>query len=198
MSRWGRDRRPVRRRRGEHQHRKPEHRAGRREHRAGRLERQRRKSEHRAGQREHRESERRRWPGDLDGSHDRHGLHWQSRFAGVVFDRSAVECAAGRSMAPLRGSANHGRRRGRGIRADGKYYPLTFDTTHQIVRRTGIDYEGSWVYLPAGGNAPFSSPTRAPNSARRGVHGRAQVHGQSAPDADQFSPVPSKYVPLMP
>ena len=82
--------------------------------------------------------------------------------------------------------------------ADGKFYPLTSDSTQQVVRRTGVDFEGSWVYSPPGSEDPVSH-----GASEQGFMMLNQVI-TSPPrftnDPRQmrilFSPVLSKYVPL--
>ncbi|MES1179055.1 MAG: hypothetical protein ABUL62_32370 [Myxococcales bacterium] len=83
---------------------------------------------------------------------------------------------------------------------DGKFYPLTSDETQQIVRRTGVNYEGSWVYSPPGSEDPISH--------RPSTDGFMELNGviTSVPDFTNdprqlwilFSPVQSRYVPLLP
>ena len=84
--------------------------------------------------------------------------------------------------------------------ADGKYYPLTFNEAHQIVRRVGIDFEHSWVYLPPGSVDPV---TQRPLTAQGMMLGEVLTSApQITNDPRQmrilFAPVWSKYVPLVP
>lgn len=83
---------------------------------------------------------------------------------------------------------------------DGKIYPLTTDETQQVVRRTGVDYEKTWVYSPPGSENPIS---HAPSddgfmmldevltSVPQFTTGPRQLR-------ISFSPVLGKYVPLLP
>jgi len=92
--------------------------------------------------------------------------------------------------------------------ADGKYYPLTFNAAHQIVRRTGIDFEGGWTYLPVGTVLPFNpAPSQTawlllggyPPSSSNGVYtGPPQITTNPTQLRITFSPALSKYVPLAP
>jgi hypothetical protein len=43
--------------------------------------------------------------------------------------------------------------------ADGHFYPLTNGPNGSIVRRTGVDFEGSWQYVPPGAADPFTQMT---------------------------------------
>jgi len=84
--------------------------------------------------------------------------------------------------------------------ADGKYYPLTADDSLQVVRRTGVDYEGYWIYSPPGSEDPISH--------QPSVNGFLELNGvfTSPPRFTNeprqlrilFSPVMGKYVPLLP
>jgi hypothetical protein len=84
--------------------------------------------------------------------------------------------------------------------ADGNYYPLTFDSTHHVVRRTGIDYAGSWVYFAPGSVDPISN--QPSDQASMELSGVFTSPPQFTVDPQQmritFSPVLSKYVPLTP
>jgi hypothetical protein len=45
---------------------------------------------------------------------------------------------------------------------DGRWYALTWDDSHRVVRRSGIDYGGTWSYGPPGSTAPhFNTPFEA-------------------------------------
>ncbi len=83
---------------------------------------------------------------------------------------------------------------------DGNYYPLTFDSTHHVVRRTGIDYAGSWVYYPPGSVTPLD--TAPSEQAIMELSGVFTSPPQFTVDPQQmritFSPFLSKYVPLTP
>jgi hypothetical protein len=41
--------------------------------------------------------------------------------------------------------------------ADGRYWALTWNASHQVVRQVGIDYGGTWVYYPPGSTDPISN-----------------------------------------
>ena len=83
--------------------------------------------------------------------------------------------------------------------ADGKFYPLTTDDAQQVVRRTGVDYEGSWVYSPPGSVSPISHQPSV--EAFIELNSVITSAPQFTNDPRQlrilFSPVPSKYVPLV-
>ena len=86
--------------------------------------------------------------------------------------------------------------------ADGKYYTLTFDASHQVVRQVGIDYGGDWVYYPVGSKIP-ASPSQGPLSIAEinlsGEYTNAPIFTTSPVQMRVlFSPVQSIYVPLDP
>lgn len=84
--------------------------------------------------------------------------------------------------------------------ADGYYYPLTRDAGGAVVRRTGIDYAGTWRFFPVGDIDPFFG----------GVLTRpVMLLGDTLTDAPKFtddphqlritfSPVLGVYLPLEP
>lgn len=83
---------------------------------------------------------------------------------------------------------------------DGKIYPLTTDDTLQVVRRTGVDYEKTWVYIPPGEEDPISH-----QPSTRGIIKLDEVYTDAPKftlDPRQmrilFSPALSRYIPLLP
>ena len=83
--------------------------------------------------------------------------------------------------------------------ADGKYYPLTSNEAQEVVRRTGVDYEGTWEYTPAGAEDPISH--QPATRALIQLSGVTTDAPQFTNDPRQlrifFSPVPGKYLPLV-
>ena len=84
--------------------------------------------------------------------------------------------------------------------ADGHYYPLTLSATGELIRRTGVDYEGSWKYFPVGATDPFFGETLThPDMLLSGVLTDApQFTDEPRQLRILFSPVPGKYLPIDP
>jgi len=83
---------------------------------------------------------------------------------------------------------------------DGKVYPLTTDEAQQVVRRTGVDYEKTWAYSAPGSEDPIS---HAPSANGFMVLDEVITSPPKFTIAPRqmrilFSPVLSKYVPLLP
>jgi len=83
---------------------------------------------------------------------------------------------------------------------DGKVYPLTTDEAQQVVRRTGVDYEKTWAYFPPGSEDLISHTPSVDGfmvldevitSVPEFTTGPRQLR-------IWFSPIRSKYVPLLP
>ena len=84
--------------------------------------------------------------------------------------------------------------------ANGKFYPLTTDEAQRVVRRTGVDYERTWIYSPPGSEDPIShEPSKQGFMQLNGVYTSVP---QFTNDPRQLrillSPVLGKYVPLLP
>lgn len=86
--------------------------------------------------------------------------------------------------------------------ADGKFYALTFDASHEVVRQVGIDYGGDWVYYPSGSMIPDFPNQGALKAAEIYLGGAYTNAPQFTTDPVQmrvvFSPVEGIYVPLDP
>jgi hypothetical protein len=84
--------------------------------------------------------------------------------------------------------------------ADGHYYPLTFDASHEVVRQVGIDYGGTWTYYPVGSTLPHTSqPSTRPTISLDGGYTDAPKFTNDPRQMRMlFSPVPGIYVPLEP
>jgi hypothetical protein len=91
--------------------------------------------------------------------------------------------------------------------ADGNYYPLTFDAAHHVVRRLGVDYQGTWAYYPPGSVDALGQEAGADGSFAFGSALYPDQAVTTSPplflsDPQQmrvtYSPVLSKYVPLTP
>jgi hypothetical protein len=81
---------------------------------------------------------------------------------------------------------------------EGRWYALTRNPRGEVVRRPGIDYSGSWAYLPRGSMDPIShQPSARAFFDLDGVITDAPSF-TNAPRQMRilFSPVPSRYVPL--
>ena len=83
--------------------------------------------------------------------------------------------------------------------ADGHWYPLTHDGTGAVVRRTGVDYEGTWQYFPVGSLGATSTPLTSSQFLFNGVYDSAP-NFTDAPRQMRvnLNPWPSIYVPLVP
>jgi hypothetical protein len=83
---------------------------------------------------------------------------------------------------------------------DGRIYPLTTDDTQQVVRRTGVDYEKTWAYSAPGSEDPIShEPSRDGFMVLDGVITSVPQFTIGPRQLRiLFSPVASKYVPLLP
>ncbi len=84
--------------------------------------------------------------------------------------------------------------------ADGHYYPLTNGPDGSVVRRTGVDYEGTWKYFPVGSTDPFfgGTTTRAEMLLSGVLTDAPQFTNDPRQLRITFSPVLSKYLPLDP
>jgi hypothetical protein len=84
--------------------------------------------------------------------------------------------------------------------ADGHYYPLTRDGNGQVVRRTGIDYGGTWQFFAVGEKDPFFGNTLTRPTML--LNGTLTDAPKFTNDPEQmritFTPVLSRYVPLAP
>jgi hypothetical protein len=84
--------------------------------------------------------------------------------------------------------------------ADGRWHALTRDGSGAVVRRTGIDYGGTWVYYPPGWTNPIS---RMPSDqAGFQIGGTYTSPPEFTNNPRQlrilFSPVLGRYLPLDP
>ena len=84
--------------------------------------------------------------------------------------------------------------------ADGKFYPLTTDAKQQVVRRTGVDYEGSWIYSPPGTEDLISHQPSEQGFMQLGGGITSPPRFTNDPRQMRilFSPVLGKYIPLSP
>jgi hypothetical protein len=84
--------------------------------------------------------------------------------------------------------------------ADGHYYPLTNGPDGSVVRRTGVDYEGTWTYIPVGATDPFfgNTTTRAEMLLGGVLTDAPKFTNDPRQLRIMFSPVPGKYLPLDP
>ncbi len=84
--------------------------------------------------------------------------------------------------------------------ADGHYYPLTNGPGGSVVRRTGVDYEGTWKYFPVGSTDPFfgGTTTRAEMLLGAVLTDAPTFTNDPRQLRILFSPVLSKYLPLDP
>lgn len=82
--------------------------------------------------------------------------------------------------------------------ADGNFYPLTSDENQQVVRRSGVDYQGAWIYSPPGTESPIShQPSEQAFMELNGVITDAPTFTNDPRQLRiNFSPVPGRYVPL--
>jgi hypothetical protein len=82
--------------------------------------------------------------------------------------------------------------------SDGKYYPLYRDTEGNVARRTGVDFEKSWTYAPAGSIHPISNAPSA--SAYLVLDSVITDPPKLTTDPEQlritFTPVLARYTPL--
>ena len=92
----------------------------------------------------------------------------------------------------------HGEDVGVEFDVDGRYYALTQNECRQVVRKVGIDYGGTWAYLPSGSIHPISNQP-SPNAFME-IDGVITDPPTITNDPRQlrilFSPVLSTYVPL--
>lgn len=82
--------------------------------------------------------------------------------------------------------------------SDGRIFPLYTDTEGNVQRRTGVDYEWPWSYLPPGSELPFTStPTTTGTIVLNGTYTSAP---QFTDDPVQLritlTPVLARYTPL--
>jgi hypothetical protein len=84
--------------------------------------------------------------------------------------------------------------------ADGHYYPLTSSPDGSVVRRTGVDYEGTWQYFPVGSTDPFfgGTTTRAEMLLSGVLTDAPKFTNDPRQLRITFSPVLSRYLPLDP
>jgi hypothetical protein len=84
--------------------------------------------------------------------------------------------------------------------ADGHYYPLTSSPDGVVVRRTGVDYEGTWQYFPVGSTDPFfgGTTTRAEMLLSGVLTDAPKFTNDPRQLRITFSPVLSRYLPLDP
>ena len=84
--------------------------------------------------------------------------------------------------------------------ADGHYYPLTSSPDGSVVRRTGVDYEGTWKYFPVGSTDPFfgGTTTRAEMLLSGVLTDAPKFTNDPRQLRITFSPVLSRYLPLDP
>jgi hypothetical protein len=84
--------------------------------------------------------------------------------------------------------------------ADGHYYPLTTSPDGSVVRRTGVDYEGTWQYFPVGSTDPFfgETTTRAEMLLGSVLTDAPKFTNDPRQLRITFSPVLSRYLPLDP
>jgi hypothetical protein len=92
----------------------------------------------------------------------------------------------------------HGEEVGVEFAVDGRYYALAENACHQVVRKVGIDYGGTWAYFPPGSSDPVS-PEPSPTGFMK-IDGIGTNPPTITNDPRQlrilFSPVLSTYVPL--
>jgi YD repeat-containing protein len=82
--------------------------------------------------------------------------------------------------------------------ADGRYWALTWDASHQVVRQVGIDYGGTWTYYPPGSPDPISHQPSTTGLLDLGgvITDPPTITNDPRQLRIQFSPVQSVYVPL--
>jgi len=84
--------------------------------------------------------------------------------------------------------------------ADGFFYPLTASSRGIVVRRTGVDFVGTWKFFPVGDSDPFFGGvlTRPVMVLNEVLTDAPKFTNDPRQLRITFTPVPGKYVPLDP